>query len=69
MTYPQLASPPLSGSFVIECILPNGDPVITADTPVNASIATIKTNIETACPRYKDKISVYDNLTYVNTAA
>ena len=31
---------------------------------MNAAVATIKTNIENAFPRYKDKITVWDNTYY-----
>ena len=66
VTFLQFASPPLSGSFVIESILPNGEINKTAEMQVSATIGTIKTNIENTFPRYKDRIAVWDNPAYTS---
>ena len=60
----QFSSPPLSGSFYITCIQPDGTSNKTAAILTNAAIYTIKSSIEDTCKYFRDKLILWDGPAY-----
>jgi hypothetical protein len=55
---------PLSGSFAINCKLPDNTLKTTLEIPANSTTSFIKDKITAACPQYKDRIEVTDGPAY-----
>lgn len=59
-----LSSPPISGSFYINCALPDGTVNRTLLIGVKNATWQIRDKINQACPNYKEKYDIWDGPKY-----
>jgi len=62
----QLSVPPMSGSYRIQCVMPDGFSNVTGDIGMWNSTSFINNAIVAACPFYRDKLQVFEGYTAVN---
>lgn len=61
----QLSVPPMSGSYRIQCVMPDGSSNVTGDIGMWNSTSFIDNAIVAACPFYREKLQVFEGYTAV----